>query len=53
MLLFCGKVNFALKTRKTPHRDETGKIKDKGKVNLEQSVLFFCLYCPESGQFSC
>ena len=40
MLLLFGKVNFALKTRKTPQRDETGKIKEKGKVNLEKASYF-------------
>lgn len=40
MLLLFGKVNFALKTRKTPQRDETGKIKAKGKVNLEKASYF-------------
>lgn len=40
MLLLFGKVNFALKTSKTPQRDETGKIKEKGKVNLEKASYF-------------
>lgn len=37
MLLLFGKVNFALKTRKTPQRDETGKIKEKDSTGQDNA----------------
>lgn len=43
MLLLFGKVNFVLKICKMLQRDEIGKIKEKGKVNLEK--VFYFLVC--------